>query len=45
MYGNLLVRMGERERAAEIYDRGIAVAGAAKDDHAQGELEAARAQL
>jgi predicted Zn-dependent protease len=45
MYGNLLVSLDQRERAAGIFDRGIEVAGASGDDHAVSELEAARAQL
>ncbi len=45
MYGNLLVQRGDRARAAEVLDRGIATAGAAGDDHALGELLAARAEL
>jgi predicted Zn-dependent protease len=45
MYGNLLERMGQRTRAADIYARGIEVAGAAGDEHACSELEAARAAL
>lgn len=45
MYGNLLVRMGDRDRAASIYGRGIEAARAAGDEHALGELEAARAEL
>lgn len=45
MFGTLLVRRGEPARAAEVLDRGIAAARAAGDDHALGELQAARAEL
>jgi len=45
MFGNLLVARGERVRAGEVLDRGIAAARAAGDDHALGELSAARAEL
>ncbi len=45
MFGNLLVAMGDREAAAQTYDAGIAAAGRAGDDHARGELEAARAEV
>ncbi|MEM7155081.1 MAG: tetratricopeptide repeat protein [Myxococcota bacterium] len=45
MFGNLLVEMGEREAAAGVLDAGIRAAEAAGDDHALGELSAARAEL
>ena len=45
MFGNLLVKRGERERAGQVLDRGIAAARAAGDDHALGELQSARAEL
>ncbi len=45
MFGNLLVKRGERARAAQVLDRGIDAARAARDEHAMGELEAARAEL
>lgn len=45
MFGNLLVQRGERARAAEVLDRGIEAAQAAGDEHALGELSAARAEL
>lgn len=45
MYGNLLEAMGRGAEAGEIYDRGIEVAGAAGDEHAVGELQAARDAL
>ena len=45
MFGNLLVEIGDKEAAAQTYDRGIEVATAAGDDHAAGELTAARAEL
>lgn len=45
MFGNLLVRIGERDEALKIYDAGIEAAQRAGDDHARGELEDARAQL
>ena len=45
MYGNLLVDLGEAQRAAEIYRRGIEVARQAGDGHAASELSAALAAL
>lgn len=45
MYGNLLAAQGHRDAAIEIYDKGIAAARAAGNDHAEGELETARAEL
>jgi hypothetical protein len=45
MFGNLLVKRGERARAAAVLDRGIAAARAAGDEHALGELSSARAEL
>ncbi|MCA9655055.1 MAG: tetratricopeptide repeat protein [Myxococcales bacterium] len=45
MLGNLLVELGRPEAAAEVLDRGIEAAERAGDDHALGELKAARAEL
>lgn len=45
MFGNLLVRMGNREDALKVYDVGLGEAQKAGDDHAFGELQDARAQL
>jgi lipopolysaccharide biosynthesis regulator YciM len=45
MFGNLLVARGERARAGQVLERGIDAARAAGDDHALGELMAARAEL
>jgi predicted Zn-dependent protease len=45
MFGNLLVKRGERARAAEVLDRGREAARVAGDDHALGELTSARAEL
>lgn len=45
MFGNLLVKRGERARAGQVLDRGIEVARAAGDEHALSELQSARAEL
>lgn len=45
MFGNFLVKRGERARAGQVLDRGIDAARAAGDDHALGELQSARAEL
>ncbi len=45
MYGNLLADQGRRDEAVAVYDKGIAAAKAAGNDHAEGELAAARAEL
>ena len=45
MHGNLLERMGQAGEAAATYERGIAVAGAAYDDHALSELQGALSEL
>ena len=45
MAGNHLARTGDPAGAALVYDRGVEVATAAGDDHAVGELQAARAEL
>lgn len=45
MFGNFLVAQGKREQAAAVLDSGIKVAAAAGDEHALGELTAARAEL
>ncbi len=45
MFGNLLEALGRAQDAAGIYGRGIAAAEAAGDEHAVGELRAARDAL
>jgi predicted Zn-dependent protease len=45
MFGNLLVKRGERARAGQVLDRGIDAARAAGDEHALSELQSARAEL
>lgn len=45
MHGNLLETMGRRAEAQVVYDRGLEVARAAGDDHAESELRAARDAL
>lgn len=45
MFGGLLVERDEKDRAAEIYRRGIEVATRAGNAHAASELEAALHQL
>ncbi|MEX1364173.1 MAG: tetratricopeptide repeat protein [Nannocystaceae bacterium] len=45
MFGNLLVEQGQRQRAAQVLEAGIEAATAAGDEHALGELAAARAEL
>lgn len=45
MYGNLLEEAGDAAAAADAYNRGMEAARAAGDDHALGELEAARDAL
>ena len=45
MYGNLLVRLGRPEDARGVFDRGMAAARSAGNDHALEELGAARAGL
>ncbi len=42
MFGNLLDGLGRREQAIAVYDRGLAAAEQGGDDHALGELRAAR---
>lgn len=42
MFGNLLEALGRSGQAAEVYTRGIEAARAAGNDHAAGELQAAR---
>ena len=42
MHGNLLATLERREQALAVYERGIAAAVAAGDDHAEGELRSAR---
>jgi tetratricopeptide (TPR) repeat protein len=42
MFGNLLEALGRAGEAASIYGAGIEAAQAAGDDHAIGELQAAR---
>lgn len=45
MFGGLLVEIGDKTRAADIYARGIEVATRCGNAHAAGELDAALAQL
>ena len=45
MYGNLLVELGDKAAAARIYERGVEAANEAGNEHAAGELAAARAEL
>ncbi|MDQ3364964.1 MAG: tetratricopeptide repeat protein [Myxococcota bacterium] len=45
MAGGTLLAMGRRDEAADIYRRGIEVAGKRGDSHARGELETALAEL
>ncbi len=45
MFGNLLASLGRGEQAVEVYAAGIEAASAAGDDHAIGELQAARDAL
>jgi predicted Zn-dependent protease len=45
MHGNLLESMGRRADAHAVYDRGLEVARAAGDEHAESELRAARDAL
>ena len=45
MFGNLLTTRGKKAEAAQVLERGIEVAAKAGDDHAHGELSAARAEL
>ena len=45
MAGNALLAHGDRDGARDVFTRGTAAARQAGDDHALGELEAARAAL
>lgn len=45
MAGNTLLADGDRDGARDVFARGVAAANRAGDDHALGELEAARAAL
>jgi tetratricopeptide (TPR) repeat protein len=45
MAGGTLVALGRRDEAADIYRRGIEVAGRRGDSHAKGELTSALAEL
>lgn len=45
MHGNLLESMGRGPEAHAVYERGLEVARAAGDDHAESELRAARDAL
>jgi predicted Zn-dependent protease len=45
MHGNLLETMGRPADARSVYERGLAVASAAGDDHAESELRSARDAL
>jgi predicted Zn-dependent protease len=43
--GNVLVQLGKRSEAAEIYRKGIDVCGKKRDEHARSELAAALAAV
>jgi tetratricopeptide (TPR) repeat protein len=45
MHGNLLEKMGRAADARSVYERGLEVARAAGDDHAESELRSARDAL
>ncbi len=45
MAGGTLVSLGRREEAADVYRRGIDVAGRRGDSHAKGELASALSEL
>ena len=45
MAGGTLAALGRRDEAANIYRKGIEVAGRRGDTHARGELESALAEL
>ncbi|MGN6106913.1 MAG: tetratricopeptide repeat protein [Kofleriaceae bacterium] len=45
MAGGTLVALGQRAEAADLYRRGIEVAGRRGDAHARGELESALAEI
>jgi tetratricopeptide (TPR) repeat protein len=45
MAGGTLVALGRRDEARDVYQRGIAVAGKAGDQHAARELESALGEL
>jgi hypothetical protein len=45
MAGGTLAALGRRDEAAEVYRRGVEVAGRRGDSHARGELEAALGEL
>jgi hypothetical protein len=45
MAGNNLLADGDRDGARDVFTRGVEAARRAGDDHALGELEAARAAL
>jgi tetratricopeptide (TPR) repeat protein len=45
MAGGTLVALGRRGEAADVYRRGIEVAGRSGDQHARGELETALGEL
>jgi cytochrome c-type biogenesis protein CcmH/NrfG len=45
MFGGLLVEIGDKARAAEIYARGFEIATRVGNAHAAGELDAARNAL
>jgi len=45
MAGGTLVALGRRDEAADVYRRGIEVAGRRGDSHARSELESALAEL
>lgn len=45
MAGQVLIKLGERKAAYELYEQGITAAKQANDEHAKQELMAAQAEL
>jgi Tfp pilus assembly protein PilF len=45
MAGGTLAGLGRKEEAAEVYRRGVEVAGRKGDAHARGELESALSEI
>ncbi|MEZ4402533.1 MAG: hypothetical protein R3B06_21090 [Kofleriaceae bacterium] len=45
MAGGVAAKLGDRDHARALFERGIAAAAAAGDSHARGELETALAEV